>query len=347
MIRKNLILDLLFKLLTFIADRKFVIRSTFFIMAIVLSSLFTYFRFSLNHECGKATLSSFLSNSAHTPFQFRVLIPWVVHWLFEAKLPLPFFDSPLHLFMLIELLSVFSTTIIFRYYILLFLKDETQSTLLSFSLFYILPFNFILPRELNYWYPWDMPSILFFTLGIILLYRKNWITYYILFVIATLNRETTCFLTFIYLFTSIGKSRYKSIMFHCVFQAIIWIIIKYILYQLYANNPGDGLFENHALSNINYLLNPKNYPFLFSTFGYIWIPTLFLFRLIRVDFVKKSLFVIFPFFLGMMYVGNIQELRIYGELIPIILMAFLLPLKELLTKKRAIHHFVQISQKPE
>jgi hypothetical protein len=38
----------------------------------------------------------------------------------------------------------------------------------------------------------------------------------------------------------------------------------------------------------------------------------------------------------MMFVGNIFEIRIFGELIPVFLMAFLLILKEIFREKSAI-----------
>lgn len=67
--------------------------------------------------------------------------------------------------------------------------------------------------------------------------------------------------------------------------------------------------------------------------GFLWIPTFFYFRLIEARFVKRSLLVIFPFFLVMMLAGNIIELRAYGELISVVLVAFLLIIKELLKRK--------------
>jgi hypothetical protein len=54
------------------------------------------------------------------------------------------------------------------------------------------------------------------------------------------------------------------------------------------------------------------------------------FRRIKVEFVKRSLLVVFPFFIGMMLVANIYELRLFGELIPVVLAAFVLVFHELL-----------------
>ena len=43
-----------------------------------------------------------------------------------------------------------------------------------------------------------------------------------------------------------------------------------------------------------------------------------------------------PFYVGMFYVGAMTELRNFGELIPIVLMAFLLLLRELLKLEAAM-----------
>ena len=101
--------------------------------------------------------------------------------------------------------NIFLLILAFRYYITLFIKDRALNSLFSFLILFILPFHFFFPRPYypNYWY--DTPSILFFTLGLIAMYKRKWMIYYFIFIIATFNRETTCFLTVIYLFTSFGK----------------------------------------------------------------------------------------------------------------------------------------------
>ena len=215
----------------------------------------------------------------------------------------------------------------------MFLKNDTLSAVLAFTLFLVLPFNYVLPRTAPFWYPSDMPAILFFTLGLVFLYKQNWPMYYTVFLIAAFNRETICFLTFVYLFTSIGRRKPTVMLLHCGAQLLLWLVIKYILYRLYSSNPGVGFFETQLSANIGFLLTLKRYPFFLSSMGFILIPIMLYFRLIDDYFVRRSLFVGIPFFLAMMYVGDIWELRIYGELLPIMLLASLIILKELTLKK--------------
>jgi hypothetical protein len=169
------------------------------------------------------------------------------------------------------------------------------------------------------------------------MYKRKWMIYYFIFIIATFNRETTCFLTAIYLFTSLGREKWGKITYHFGGQTILWFMIKGFLLKLYMNNPGHGAFQWSLYvppipmyyDNIRFFMDIKNYPFFFSNIGFIWIPVLFYHHLIKVEFVKKSLLVVFPFFGGMMFVANIYELRIFEELIPVFLSAFALIVNEL------------------
>jgi hypothetical protein len=79
-----------------------------------------------------------------------------------------------------------------------------------------------------------------------------------------------------------------------------------------------------------------NWPLFASSMGFLWIPVLFYYRRIKNEFLQRSLWVVFPLFAGMMFVGNIYELRIFGELLPIFLAAFFLILFDLLKASPAL-----------
>jgi hypothetical protein len=66
---------------------------------------------------------------------------------------------------------------------------------------------------------------------------------------------------------------------------------------------------------------------------FIWVPTLACSGFIKNEFIRKSIWVSIPFVMGMILVGVVDELRIYGELIPVLYPAFLLILKEVFTKE--------------
>ncbi|MBF0559330.1 MAG: hypothetical protein HQL08_11180 [Nitrospirae bacterium] len=311
--------------------------STYLIAAVLLSLYFTNMHFMFCTEAKRASLSMLLQNTADVPTQYRVLIPWTVNLLMGLKLP--FHASPERIFEAIEFLSAFFLLIAFRLYISFFIKNSLLSSLLSFAVFIILPYQYIFySRSFGaIYYPYDIPSVLFFTLGLVLIYKKNWSLYYPFFIIATFNRETTIFLTFICLVTAIEKNGKITLLIHCVAQLLIWAIIKKFLAVLYAGNAGPGFFVNFFFVNLSLITHPVNAVRVASSFGFIWIGVIYYFKLITDVFVKRTLLVIFPFLIGMFIVGNVMELRIYGELIPVILSAFLL----------IVNHFLHTEEGPE
>jgi hypothetical protein len=304
----------------------------------LLSLYFTNMHFILCNEAKRASLSLLLENSADVPTQYRVLMPWIVSFL--LKLKLPFLASPVRLFKIMEFLSTFFLFVAFRAYISFFIKSNLLASLFSFTLFIILPYQYIFYSwSLGaIYYPYDIPSVLFFTLGLILIYKKNWYIYYPVFIIATFNRETTIFLTFIYLATTIEKNKIIPVLSHCISQLIIWLIIKKCLAVLYAGNSGPGFFVNFFFVNWALIIKPVNALRIAGSFGFIWIAVICYSKLITDEFVKRSLIVVFPFFVGMFIVGNVTELRIYGEIIPVILSAFLIIVNNLLRSELEQSH---------
>ncbi len=273
-----------------------------------------------------------------------MLIPWLVRSLSDI---IPIFHLPNQLWIttnvpmkqactvvLIEMFSVFSLIIAFRYFLQLFFKNPTLSMLLSFTLLLVLPFNYLLARYAPFWYPYDIPGQFFFVLGIIFLYKEKWLHFYILFAIATFNRETSAFLTLIFLFTTFKKIPLKIALLHCLAQGIIWLSIKMILYQLYGHNQGEGtIIEQHLGFNMEYLKSFKNYPLLFSNFGFLWIPILLFYKHIENVFIKRCLLVFILFFVVQLFTSSIPELRVYQEFIPIIITAYTCILKSLFEKE--------------
>jgi len=166
------------------------------------------------------------------------------------------------------------------------------------------------------------------------LYRRNWFAYYPIFIIATFNRETTCFLTIVYLLAAFRIDPLPKVLVHCVVQLLLWIAVKSALFCLYGGSGGE-LFRNAVMNNIGRLSDPHMCVILSSTLGFLWLPAMFYARRIKDHFVKRSLLVVPVFFVGMFCVGELAEIRIYGELIPVVLPAYLLILREVLCESGA------------
>ena len=97
--------------------------------------------------------------------------------------------------------------------------------------------------------------------------------------------------------------------------------------SIYAANPGQGAFQLTLADNIQYLLQPSGWLWLLPTWGFAWILVLIGYRHLPDQFVQRSLWIIPPFFGVMLMVGKIDELRIYADLMPIVLAAALLSLR--------------------
>ena len=306
----------------------------FFIFNIVFAFYYTELRFQLNLQFEHATLELLMNGKAHLPFQYRMLIPKLAAFLYNFSPVKNKIPNIINLFFIIEFLAVFSVVFIFRYYLSLFLKNKKLNYILVFLIYPVLVFTYLIPRSDPIFYPYDTFSILFFTAALIFLYKKQFIPYYLIFITATFNRETTCFLTIIFLFTYCKKISNLKLSSHLFLQFILWLSVKLLLRKIYINNSGDGVFENHFFNNIKYLSDFEHYPSLFSALAYIWIPVLVKWREIPDDFLKKAILVIIFFIPGMILVGNIYEIRIYGELIPVFLTPFILLLINFVKKQK-------------
>ena len=138
--------------------------------------------------------------------------------------------------------------------------------------------------------------IILFTIGLVLLYKRKWGAYYVLFAIAALNKQTVVFLAVVYLCTAVGESKPRSIALHSGLQVAIWLAIGYGQYHLGNGNPFTiGLFDASKLrANAAFLTSVSNLPFLFSAFGYLWIPAIAFLPVIRDHFMRRSMFATVP-----------------------------------------------------
>ena len=110
-------------------------------------------------------------------------------------------------------------------------------------------------------------------------------------------------------------------MLHCAAQLAIWIALKAWLAWVFRDNPGAAVFENQLRGNWGNALrllklDPTALQYLL-TFGLLWLTVPLVWRYLP-PFHRRALLVAVPFLLGMSVVGNLFEVRIYGELIPLV-----------------------------
>ena len=76
--------------------------------------------------------------------------------------------------------------------------------------------TFRAPVNYNFYYIWDIPAAVFFTLGLYLIYRNKTLLFLAVYALASLNRETFAFLTVVYLLANWHR---RSFLLYCVFRS--------------------------------------------------------------------------------------------------------------------------------
>jgi hypothetical protein len=297
-------------------------------------ALFAYY-FSLRHlqtpQWAFASFQHLVTGTAVTPMQYRTLIPWIVRGIRALNLPGVRTWSLESYRLGVDVASVIAGLYSARWLARRVGVGPWQALFGSWLVALVLPFHYLIPPVTRY-YPSDLPAIVFFTVGLALLLQKQWFAFYPLFIVATFNRETTCFLTLAYFFTSLGRERLTTIAKHVGAQALLWATIKLILVDIYGANSVRAyalhfdLYRDRIADNVSYLHEPQAVPLfaIASMFAFLWIPLFALRRYIQNPFIERAIWIV-PVYVGsMFYVGEMPELRIYGELIPLVTTATLL-----------------------
>ena len=307
----------------------------YLIVVTLFSILFGSYRFSSNmvQLFEDFTYEKFINFGVDKPFVLRTLIGAVLH-VVHSIIPI----SPTALCWLAECGACFMMTVLFCYYLNIFLKDVLLARIFSFTPFLILPYMMLFPRYLPFWYPYDLWSVVFNIAGLILIYQKKWLYFYLTFVLATVNRETSCFLTMTFLLVYFKQMENRKLFFHFAAQLFLWLAVKLAVGHIFANSPGP-VFITQIRNNFNFLTNPYfgslahnenvagsvifevvfKIAYLVGNFGFVWILVVFHHKYLKNQFLSRAALVLIPFTGAMLIVANIYEYRIFGEMLPFIL----------------------------
>jgi uncharacterized membrane protein YidH (DUF202 family) len=185
----------------------------------------------------------------------------------------------------------------------------------------------------NFSYPYDFLSLAFFTAGLYYIYIRKFIPLVLIMILGTLNRETTLFLIGIYLLDcatlswantdesfrerfDLNRVPWLRIAILC----ILWAGIKVTLGHIYAHNDRS---EDYLRLHDNLRdFKPKNWPGMLNITGYL-LPVVFILRrYIQPVRFANYIYIVFPWFAIMLCTGLLIETRIYGELSPLVAVAF-------------------------
>ena len=182
---------------------------------------------------------------------------------------------------------------------------------------------------------YDLPSMAFFTVALLLIYAGDKLPLFVaLFLVATINRETTLVLLLFYALAEHlrGKSlpRIAAVV---VPLGLYWIGWHLWVVHHFAGNPHAE--EPRLLLNLASLAVPLSWPQLLGVFGFM-LPILLSKRSLLHDAVMhRWLYTLWAWAAFMLVYGLMLETRIFGELIPYVSVALCLIAESWLAEQQA------------
>jgi len=252
---------------------------SFVIVAMIPSPLL------VDHRAGAITLTNF---EGYKPFQYRVLMPLVIRGVESATLDIikdslteiaaPRIKAKLEqrndpaykrelvsryvfrsvLFISLNILLMFLFMIALRYLARAFnYFPGIISDLLPLGLIFIMPLFYDYAV-----FVYDFCHLFLFTLGMYLLYKRDWFRYLIIFALGILNKETAVMLVLVFIFNYFSELSKPAFYKLLAAQVIIFLAIKSSLYLAFMGNPG-SFVEWQLGRNIEHLSAFPNY-FIFK-----------------------------------------------------------------------------------
>ncbi len=289
-----------------------------------LSVVYGFAHLSTSHELATASVSRLMGGTAETPFQYRVLIPFLLGALSHA---FPSFEAVLgSVLLVVEVVFHLGSVAMCVAYLR---RRGASLTAAAFGALpiAIVPFlYFVVPPFRPFFYPSDTAGC-FFLLGcLITASAGRWGWFSALFLIGTFNRETTLLALAAVALTTLRGPRSRPARLAVAGCALGFVAIKAGLFLAYSHNAGAGLFElrhhavrgshpSHLLTNLKALASfPRGAYVLGLVIAPIAAAALGA-RRVR-DETLASYCVVVPAYLVVLFgIANLDELRLFGEVV--------------------------------
>jgi len=299
--------------------------------------IFTKYYFLLTNEYYPPAYAYKIANfEAEKVFQKRFLIPFFADFL-SRKSSFSFDRS-------LKFITVLSTIgLLYSFKKLLEILSNNMSSHYWFLLLLIpVVWNYMFINSIYHAY--DIPTLFFFCSCLYLFLNKKYVLFYIIFAIATLNRESTCFIT-ISLVLLLSKFKFdysfkdnflrnSFLIKHLLVQATLWSSVVILINWLLKDSPGHSYESTYSMKVFiaNLWNGLPSWPFLntrdffgnprcfITLFGCTWILIPFLWKYIP-EGCKKLLLLIPIYMIPAILYANLMEARVYHELNVIISLA--------------------------
>jgi hypothetical protein len=202
--------------------------------------------------------------------------------------------------------------------------------------------TYVMHTVQNFRFIYDLPSLAFFSTAMYLLYfRWHWIYFAGLFLVGTMNRETTLLLLPLLMLNDAvehGRLRWPLLFRVRTLRVVIplamfWVAWQIFIRHVFAQNMSE--FYPRINWNVKSFVVPQAWPQLLSACGYLLLFVTVMRRRIRDPQLQAWLWLL-PIWCGFMFVyGILIETRVFGELIPLIVCATTLIVEEILMARMA------------
>jgi hypothetical protein len=180
----------------------------------------------------------------------------------------------------------------------------------------------------------DFATLFLFTLGLLLIVGRRFLPYLVLFAFATLNKETSILLALVWCIDAVRRGGVRAALSGAAAQAAIWLVVRGAIAYVFRNHAGPWLFF-YLVRNLGVLGRGPNY-FAFRSVGnwlvlpvglnflylaaFVWV----LAELKRMPrFIRDAFWIALPMIVLALLFGNIDELRVYYELYPVVLLVLI------------------------
>ena len=296
-------------------ESAFSARERLWVMALGALLALAFCAYYLKHtwvmnEADPRLLAQFKGNR---PYQLRILMPLLVHWGTQF--------TGLDVARCYQLLLIGFCLAFFRVFTVYLGHFCAPRAANWLGLFLVWPLFALYSHK--WFYLYDVPAAFFATLALLLLVQRRFALYLLVFGLATLNRETSAFLTLAFalaLWDVLPRRRFVALV---AAQVGIWLVLRALLSHLFAANPGKPI-EWHIADNLSAMAGLFRAPIPLAlgsalvTLFTLWMMGIAT-RRAQPEFLRRARGVFWPFLALMSGVGVLTETRLYSELIPILL----------------------------
>lgn len=278
-----------------------------------------------------------LSGNAPRPFATRVLMPLAVGAISAAspellknklaatiharKLPKMInwdteYDYLLFISLVIVFCLLFALCLVFRKSVRLFYSLDTPAEdLLPVCGLLMIPLFFVTGSVAVY----DPFSIFLFALALLAIGSGKDFLFYVVFVLATLNKETSIFLALLFFLKKYEDGPIRSALFHGLMQTMCWLAVRAIVAYAFKDLPG-SLFWWNFPHNLNLPFSAPPDHLIGLALAYSGLCYL-VFRgwARKPKFLRKALVVAgIPFLIANCLFGSLDEMRLFYEFLPLL-----------------------------